>query len=145
MKNWQFLTMIVWLVVSVSCGSYKRTTSETDLNQKHSENTKTQTDKVIIETVETVIEAFDSPSIKDSLHLQKAKPKQWKYTQKKTTKTVDKGSIEKVADTQTNLALKETEKQNPWRPPWYASGLIVLVLLVVYKVFKTKFQIVKRI
>jgi hypothetical protein len=130
----------------VSCGAYKLSTTETTLKEQLVESQKQINDKVILEILESTL-AYYGDSIK-GFEPQKAQPKKaqpkWTLNTKKTTKTVDKGTLEKKTESNTDSKVEATEKQNPWRPPWYVSGLIVLVLLVVWQVFKTNFRIIKR-
>ena len=79
----------------------------------------------------------------DELNYNLTNKKKQSTATKKRTKTVDRGVINGKKEVDTSLKLEDTTKQNPWRPPWYVSGLVVLALLVVYKVLKGKFKIVK--
>lgn len=144
MKTLKYYLFICLLFELVACGAYKRNTTATETNQKVVATQRQQNDKVILEILETTLDYYgkDSTSV---FKPKKAQPKQWSKTTKKTTKIVDKGTLDKNIESNTSLKKNEEVKENPWRPPWYASGLAVLVLLVAWKVFKTKFQIVKRI
>lgn len=147
MKHLKILLLLICSAIVISCGSYKRYSSEIELQQKIEEWQKKQNDKTILETVETTIDYFDN---QDDLKLgirkdtvTEFKPKKWSYTQKRETKTTDKGKEENQKITDSNLKQDEDFKENSWRPPWYFSGLIVIALLVVFKVFKSYFKIVR--
>jgi hypothetical protein len=139
-QNLKYCLLICLLFELVSCGSYKRNTTETTLKEKVVESQNQINDKVIVEILESTL-AYYGDSIQ-GYEPQKALPK-WTLNTKKATKTVDKGTLEKQLASNSNIKIKAKEKQNPWRPPWYVSGLIVLVLLVVWQVFKTNFKIIK--
>jgi hypothetical protein len=144
MKTLKYFFLFCLLFELVSCGVYKRNSTETDLKQNVVEQQKKQNNKVILEILESTLDYYGADST-TVFNPTKAQPKQWTLNTTKTTKSVDKGTLEKNIESATDLKQDTKNKENPWRPPWYLSGLIVLVLLVAYKVFKTKFQIVKRI
>jgi hypothetical protein len=129
----------------VSCGSYKRNTTETDVQEDIVEQQSTANNKVITETLERTIDYYGDDKLAPvgTITPRRANPK-WTFREKKATKTTDKGKSETTTDASSSLKTKDKNKQNPWQPPWWLSGLIVLVLLVMYKVFKTKYQIIKK-
>lgn len=138
----KLLYSILLTLFLVSCGSYKRSSTETKLNKDVEMWQKLQNDKIVFETLKTTLDYYGVSDSSKVISPLKAKPK-YTLTQTKTTKTTDKGTLEKNTTDKSALKVEDENKENPWRPPWYLSGLIVLVLLVVYKVFKTKFKIVK--
>lgn len=141
MKTLKYFFIYCLLFGLVSCGVYKRNTTATNLKTKLVDTEIQQKNKVVLETLESTLAYYGIDTLDPLL---KAKPK-WTLKTKKNTKTVDKGTLDKKKESTTNLQEESTEKQNPWRPPWYLSGLIILVLLVLHKIFKTKYTIVKRI
>lgn len=145
----------------VSCGTYKRSSTETDMHQTTSTWQKQQNDKVITETIETTLDYYGAiPSDSELAEPATLNPRPqateqtadqprgqplYSITTKKSTKTEDKGTLETGAESETDLKIDDETKENPWRPPWYVSGLVVIGLCIAYKVFTAKFQIIKRI
>lgn len=66
----------------------------------------------------------------------------------KATTRVNKKVIEKQQEdnTQQNDIQKkqEEDKKQDWKPPWWLSGVLLLALFVVYKVFSLKFKIITK-
>ena len=173
MKQFSYILVALSLLISVSCGSYKSSSSETELQQKFKEWQLQQNNKTVLETVETVTEvAGDTLSgtfilpkklTKKPLELiansEGASLKLWlsdaylKYnvTNKKkqsvSTKqnktTTDKGSTETNTIADALLKHDAENEEEPWRPPWWLSGTVLMVLLAAYKVFKTYFKITR--
>lgn len=128
-----------------SCGSYKNTSAKAETKTSQTKAEKKQNDKVVEETVKTTLDFFGDVTADPLKPLPNLQQPKWRSTQTKTTKIVDKGTTQTQTDKDTTVKTDDSVKEKPWRPPWYVSGLVVLVLLVAYNVFKANFSIVKRI
>lgn len=172
-KPINILSLFMLIVVSASCGVYQRNSTEADLQQHYKNWYQNQKNLELAETIETITETsgdtlsgvflipkklskeplnfhVNSEGAKlnvqlteDALKYNLTNKKKQSTAVKKTSNSKDKGSVKTHGDLVSDLSLKNKNKQNPWRPPWYVSGLIVVALLVLYKVLKSKFKIVK--
>lgn len=146
---------IMALLLVTACSSLKQTHEQTTTDK-----TKIKTDELIEKVTESVNDTlqgvvplaqltaepleynFGSVGTQLNLKLQDGKLT-YKATSKATTKKVERNTKKQQVQKDERTEIETKTKKEPWRPPWWLSGVGILVVGIITQVISKKFKIIK--